>query len=113
MNVIKRYTSLLDLNKIGIHVRVLLLVKADKSSIGNLQDWLMEKPPVNWLTKINGEWKLVAECLFQNIKELESFTEDFEKSFKGVQFSVHYILEDLKRESFLAGEVASQRKSIQ
>ena len=107
MNVIKRYTSLLNLKKIGIHVRVLLLVKADKSSKANLEDWLMEKRAVNWLIRINGEWKLAAECLFQNIKNLESFIEDFEKSFKGVEFSVYYILEDLKSESFLAGEATS------
>jgi Lrp/AsnC family transcriptional regulator for asnA, asnC and gidA len=113
MNVIKKYTSLLGLNKIGIHVRVLLMVKADKSSKENLEDWLMEKLPVNWLIRINGEWKLAAECLFPNIKNLESFIEDFEKSFKGVQFSVHHIMEDLKKESFLAGEAAPQDKSIE
>jgi len=107
MNVIKRYTSLLDLNKIGIHVRVLLLVKPYKSSRENLEDWLMEKRPVNWLIRINGEWKLAAECLFPNIKNLESFIEDFRKSFKGVGYTVYYILEDLKSESFLADEATS------
>jgi Lrp/AsnC family transcriptional regulator for asnA, asnC and gidA len=112
MNVIKRYTSLLELNKIGIHVRVLLLVKPYKSSKGNLADWLIEKRPVNWLLRINGKWKLAAECLFPNIKNLESFIEDLEKSFRGVEFSVFYIIEDLKSEGFLAGEAARQDKSI-
>jgi hypothetical protein len=39
--------------------------------------------------------------------------EDFEKSFKGVEYSVYYILEDLKSESFLAGEATPQDKSIE
>jgi len=103
INVIRRYTSLLDLKKIGIHVRILLLVKAHKGSKRNLEGWLKQKLQVNCLIRTNGQWKLAAECLFQIIENLESFIENFEKDFKGVEFSVHYILEDLKREGFLAG----------
>jgi DNA-binding Lrp family transcriptional regulator len=112
MNVIKRYTSLLDLNKIGIHVRVLLLIKADKSLERNLEGWLMDKHSVNWLTRINGEWKLAAECLFHDMNELELFKENVSKSFKGIEFLVYHILEDLKSESFLAGETTSRNKAI-
>ena len=113
MNVIKRYTSLLDLKKIGIHVHVLLLVKTDKSWKENLEDWLMGKHPVNWLIRINGDWKLAAECLFYDMKEMELFTENVRKRFRGIEFSVHHVLEDLKSEGFLAGEATPQNKSIE
>lgn len=91
----------MDLKKIGIHIPVLLLVKTHKGSKRNLEGWLKQKLQVNCLIRTNGEWKLAAECLFQDIENLESFIENFEKDFKGVKFSVHYILEDVKREGFM------------
>ena len=113
INVIKRYTSLFDLKKIGIHCRVLLLIRVNKSEKNDLEAYLMGNPFVNSLVRANGKQNFVAECLFCDMKDLESFTESVRKRFKGIEFSVHHILEDLKRESFLVGEAISQNKSIE
>lgn len=113
INVIKRYTTLFDLKKIGIHCRVLLLIRVNENQKSELEAYLTGNPFVNSLARTNGEQNFVAECLFRDIKDLESFTESVRKRFKGIEFSVHHILEDLKRESFLVDEAISQNKSIE
>jgi hypothetical protein len=65
------------------------------------------------LARTNGENKFVAECLFPGMKDLDSFTENIGKRFKGLEFSVHHLLEDLKCEGFLVGEATSQNKAIE
>ena len=111
LKVIKKYTCLFDLKKTGIHCRVLLLITVHESQKRELEAYLTGNPFVNNLAKTTGVQNLVAECLFRDMKDLESFTETVRKRFKGIAFSVLYILEDLKRESFLAGE-ATQDMSI-
>ena len=113
IKVIKRYTALFDLKKIGIHCRVLLLIKIDESQRSDLEAYLIENPSVNSLARTIATRDFVVECLFHNIKDLESFIEGVEKRYKGISISIHYIVKDLKRESFLAGEASSQNKSIE
>jgi DNA-binding Lrp family transcriptional regulator len=110
--IITRYTGLLGLKKIGIHGHAILLFTVKKSLRDDLESYLAEKPFVNNLIRTNGERNLVAECLFPGIKELESFVESISKEFKGLQFSVLYVLEDLKREGFLADKAPSKDKAI-
>ena len=113
INIIRRYTTLFDLKKIGIHARVLLLARVNEDHKSDLEAYLMKNIIVNNLFKTNGEISFVAECLFHDLKELESFTENIRKRFKGIELSVHHILEDLKSESFLSGEATSQDKTIE
>ena len=101
IGVIHRYTSLLDMKKIGIHVRVVMLFKTKDAMKHNLEQWLKEHRNVNTLVRINGEWDFMAEVLFYDIHSLEIFTEKVREEFEGAQCSVQYILDDLKREGFV------------
>jgi DNA-binding Lrp family transcriptional regulator len=112
LHVIKRYTSVIDVQKVGIRVRALLLVTVKEGQKTDLEAYLTMKPFVNNLFRTNGKTCFVAECLFRDMNDLESFTENVRKRFKDITFSVLHILEDLKSESFLAGEVPSQNKPI-
>jgi len=99
--VIIRHTCLLDMEKIGFNVRVYLLIKTIDNQANELQEHLMENPNVNSMVKTNGNWDLIMEALFRNINALELFVDDVKNDFKGIKISVHYVLEDIKRESFL------------
>jgi DNA-binding Lrp family transcriptional regulator len=101
IGVIHRYTSLLDMAKIGIRVRVVVLLKTPDAMKQSIEQWLKETSHVNTLVRINGDWDFMAEGLFNNIHALEVFTEKLRDEFKGAQCSVQYILEDLKREGFV------------
>ena len=112
LKVIKKYTCLFDLKKIGIHVQILLMASAKEDQKKDLEAYLIGKPFVNSLARTIGKQDFVAECLFHNIKDVELFIERVTKRFKGIAISIHYIVKDLKRESFLVGEDTSQKKSI-
>jgi len=66
-----------------------------------LEQWLKAHNQVNTLMRVNGAWDFMAEACFTTIHALETFTEAISKEFEGVQCSVQYILEDLKREGFV------------
>jgi DNA-binding Lrp family transcriptional regulator len=101
IGVIQRYTSLLDMAKIGIRVQVVVLLKIPDAMKKAFEKWLKEHSQVNTLVRVNGDWDFMAEALFKNIHSLEAFTEQLAEEFKGAQCSVQYILEDLKREGFV------------
>lgn len=113
LNVIKRHTSLFDMKKLGIHVRVLLLIKVKEDQKNELESYLTKNPFVNNLFRTNGEISFAVEHLFRDMKGLESFSKNVRKRFKGIEFSVHHILEDLKKEDFLAGKDISQDMPIE
>lgn len=98
--VIIRHTSLLDAEKIGISVRVILLIRTNDNRKKELERYLTENSQVNNLSKINGKWSLMVEAWFKDINGLELFIETIREDFKEVEFSVLHVLEDLKRESF-------------
>ena len=100
IGIIHRYTSVLDMKKIGIHVRAVMLFKITDTMKHNLEQWLKEHRNVNTLVRINGEWDFMAEVLFHDIHSLEVFTAKVKEEFEGAKCSVQYILDDLKREGF-------------
>jgi DNA-binding Lrp family transcriptional regulator len=103
--VIIRHSSLVDTEKIGTSVRAILLIKTRDKDTKELEKCLSASPPVNNLLKINGELSLMVEAWFKDMKAFEEFVEMLREQFKGIAFSVHHVLEDLKRESFWFDQV--------
>ncbi len=103
--VIKRHTCLLDMKKIGFSVEVFLFLKISDNQANELEKCLVGYPNVNSMVRINGNWNFIVEALFRNINALELFINDFKNDFNGIEISIHYVLEDIKRESFLIDEI--------
>ena len=99
--VIIRHVSLLDADKIVIRVKANLFIRSSDDHKKELERYLSANPQVNNLSKINGDWNLMAEAWFKDIKGLELFIETIRKDFKEIEVSINHVLEDLKRESFL------------
>jgi len=110
--VIIRHTSLLDMKKLGFNTRIFLFLKLRRDETGDLERFLSDCPHVNNMTRVNGDWSLIAEALFRNIQELESFMEKLKMDFNGIEVSLQYVLEELKRESFLTGMDISETGGI-
>ncbi len=100
-NVITRHTTLLDFSKIGFNTKAGILIKSEKEWRKNLREYLIKHPNINTLQKISGGYEFLAEVVFRNIFELEEFVESLD-AFKVVDKKVFYVLEDLKKESFLS-----------
>jgi DNA-binding Lrp family transcriptional regulator len=100
--LIKKHTCLLDYNKLGYSTRANVMLRVDKPDREALKVYLVKHNNVNSVSKINNNYDFMAEMVFREIKELEDFLETLEDRFKIKAKQVFYIIEDIKREEFLA-----------
>lgn len=98
---IVKHTSLLDFSKIGFTTRAQILLKVHKDKRLELKDFLVKHHMINTVSKINNGYDFMIDGIFRHMKELEDFLEEVETRFDVLDKSVHYVIEDLKRETFL------------
>ena len=93
-NIIRKYTTILNLNKIGNFIRIFLLTASNHQ----ITNFLKNNPKTNNIMKISGTYNIIAEIILKNQNDLENFLEEI-KRFK-TKKQVLYIIEDIKKESF-------------
>lgn len=101
-DLIKKNTAIIDFEKIGYNTRANVLIKVEKNQRQELQDFLSKCNNINCLLKVNNGFDFLAEFIFEHIKELEDFMEMLEQRFPITNRETYYIIEDLKREEFMA-----------
>ena len=77
------------------------MLKVNKKDRDALKEFLMKCNSVNTLFRINNGYDFLVEAVFRNMKEMQDFVEKLER-FKIKDRQEFYLLEDLKRESFIA-----------
>lgn len=100
--LVKKYTALLDFPKLGFTTKAMMLIKANKDSKEALREHLVKHANINSIYRINNGYDFLIEGIFKNMVELEEFVEKLEERFGIKTKELHYILEDIKREEFLA-----------
>jgi len=100
--VITRYTSLLDFTKMGYNARAQIVFKIDKNERENFRDFLLKSEPINSVYKINNGYDYMVEGIFKQIIDMELFIEDLESKFKIEDKKVFFVIEDIKKESFMS-----------
>jgi DNA-binding Lrp family transcriptional regulator len=100
--IIAKNTCLLDFPKLGFHTKVHIMFKVNKKDKIAVKEYLQGNFNTNSLYKINNGYDFLAECIFRNIKETEEFLETVDDKFSIKSQVVHYIIDDLKRESFMS-----------
>ena len=98
---IKKHTSLLDFSSLGFMTWVMVAVKSDREQRQELSNYLSKHTNVNSLFKINNGYDFLIEGVFRHIKDLEDFMETLETKFSIKEKQVFYLINELKRESFL------------
>ena len=101
-NVIKKHCSLLDFNKIGFSTCAHILLRVSKEHKKSLINYLNQSLFVNSFYKINNGWDFLVECIFKDMCSLEEFIELLESDFGVMSKEIHYILDEFKREAFMA-----------
>ena len=101
-NVIIKNTALLDFTKLGYSTRANILLKAKKGEKDKIKEFLVKSFNVNSLYKVNNGFHFMAECIFRDIKELEDFLDLIDERFSVRTKEVHYIIDELKKETFLS-----------
>lgn len=98
--IIKRYTVLLDFQKIGYPVHMYFVLKAEKRQKQRVVDFLENHNAVNTVYKINNGFDVICEAFFENIQTAELFIEILEDKYAVRKIQSFYILEEIKKEEF-------------
>lgn len=101
-DIIKKHTSLLDFNRLGYTTRATIMLKVDKEIKMDIREFLTNSRSINSIFKINNGFDFLLEGIFKEIKELEDFLDRLDEKFKIKNKQVYYIIEDIKREGFMA-----------
>ena len=100
--LVAKFSALLDFPQLGFNTKAMLLLKAGKDSKDVLKAHLMKHQGINSMYRVNNGYDFLVEVVFRNMVELEEFIEKLENEYGIKTKEVHYLLEDLRREDFLA-----------
>ncbi|MEA3514002.1 MAG: Lrp/AsnC family transcriptional regulator [Nanoarchaeota archaeon] len=101
-NIVRKHVALIDFEKLGYNTRAKIILKVNKEDKVALKNYLVKDFNVNSVYRINNGYDFMIETIFQNIKAMEEFLEKLEERFRIEQKEYFYIIDDLKRESFLS-----------
>lgn len=101
-NVITKHTVLFDFQKINYNARASMLLSVEREDKQKLSDYLQLHNNINTVYKINNGFDFLVECVFTTVCELEQFSDLLDEKFRIKNKEVHYIVNDVKREGFLA-----------
>jgi DNA-binding Lrp family transcriptional regulator len=99
--LIKKHTTILDFSKLGFNARANIMIKVDRAVREEVRNFLLNHYNVNSVYKISNGFDFLIEGIFKNVKDVEDFLDYLESKFKLEQVQTHYIIEDIKRESFM------------
>jgi DNA-binding Lrp family transcriptional regulator len=99
---IKKYCAIIDDNLLEYNARAKVFIKKGNIKKDELKEHLMKHLNVNNLYKINNGYEFIADVVFKGMQDLEAFLENLEQKFGVKNPEVHYIIDELKSEGFLA-----------
>jgi DNA-binding Lrp family transcriptional regulator len=99
--IVKR-SALVDFGRIGFGTKVDVLFRVGKEDKEGFVEFLSKHQNINSLYRVNNGFDFMAECVFRNIRELEEFLDSADERFDIRTKEVYHIIDDIKRESFLA-----------
>ena len=100
--LIVRHTSLLDFGKLGYHTKAKIMIKVGRDDRDGLKSYLLRHHAVNALCRINNGFDYMAECVFQQVRQMEEFMDDIESRFTIEERKSYFVIEDLRSESFMS-----------
>ncbi len=102
-NLVIKYTSLLDFYRLGYGARAMILIKVNKEDKEQLKEYLSKATSVNSVMKISNGYDFILEGVFKEMKDMDSFVENMEAKFNIVETRTFFVIDDVKREGFVAG----------
>ena len=100
-SLITKHTTLIDFSKLGFNARANIMVKVDRDKREEARKFLLSHQNINSVYKVSNGFDFLIEGIFKNVKEVEDFIDFLGGKFKLEQTQVYYIIEDIKKESFM------------
>ncbi|MGM5481361.1 MAG: Lrp/AsnC family transcriptional regulator [Nanobdellota archaeon] len=103
-DLVFKHTTLIDFSKLGYYTKVHLLLKTPTKHKKELEKHLKCNDKINSIYKVTEKYHFLVEGIFKHVKDFNTFLEVLEERFSPLEYSSHFITEDVKREAFLAEE---------
>ena len=100
--LIKKHTALVRFDKFGYQAKALIIFSTNKENRNKLYGVLEKNQNINSLYKINNGWDFMVEAILPGVKEVEEFMEGIEGQVKLKDKKVFYVIDEIKKEEFLA-----------
>ncbi|RJQ15613.1 Lrp/AsnC family transcriptional regulator [Candidatus Woesearchaeota archaeon] len=100
--IITKHTTLVNFPALGFHCRATIILKVERDHREEVRSILLKQERINSLYKINNGYDFMLESVFETVKDMEDFLEQLEVKFRILDKKAYYIIEELKRECFLA-----------
>lgn len=100
---------LLNYEKMGFSAHAFILIAVQPSERDKTIAHLTEHPNVNSLYRINNGWHVLFDCVFKDLKSLEQFMDNLESLYTIKEKQVHYVLAEIKTETFYANIPSPER----
>lgn len=102
-NLIRRFTCLLNHEAWGNSLHAIVIFKVAAKDRFPLQQELESCNNVNLLWRINNGSDFIAEFIFPNLFAFEAYKESIESRFGVKTATVHFMVDEIKRETFVPG----------
>ncbi|PIZ50601.1 hypothetical protein COY27_06685 [Candidatus Woesearchaeota archaeon CG_4_10_14_0_2_um_filter_33_13] len=116
-NIITKSTVIVDFQKLGYHTKAQIFLRVRSKDKSPLVNYLSEQNCVNSIYKTNNGWDLILETVHRNLRDLDKFVDGIPEKYDVENHQIHYLIEDLKKEQFLAefdninGSIIKETKS--
>lgn len=100
-SLITKNTVLIDFSKLGFNARANIMIKVDRNAREEARKFLVNHQNINSVYKISNGFDFLVEGVFKNVKDVEDFIDIFGGKFKLEQVQVYYVVDEIKRESFM------------
>ena len=104
-DVIDKHTCLLNFTKLGFNTRANIMLSVNREDRESIKEYLAKDNNINSVYKTNNGFDFMVEGIFKHIKDMEDFMENLEGRFPIKSKQVFYIIDDIKREGFMADPV--------
>ena len=78
------------------------MIKVNRDTREAIKDYLSKHQNINSLFRVNNGFDFMFEGIFVNMKDAEDFLEKLDQKFKIENKEVYYIIDDIKKEGFMA-----------
>ncbi len=100
-NIITKHTTIIDFTRLGFNAKANIMIKVNKDKREQAKNHLFNHLNINSVYKISNGFDFLIEGIFKNVKDVEDFIENFESNFDIENIKVFYVVEDIKKETFL------------
>ncbi len=103
-SVIRKNVALVDFSLLGYVIRANIIFSVDRPVKDEFAAFLLRHQNVNSVYRINNGYDFMIEVIHRDVNGLEKFLDDLQARFKIREKKVFFIIDEVKRESFLTDE---------